>query len=121
MSEQMIYGWLRAIDEALVTAHIGVAEPTDDYETAKRKLNSLLVHAQSVGEFFAKDEAQAERDRLKAERDALRADAERYRWLRDENWDSISHRNVWSALEQCPETAGDLDFAIDYALKDTTA
>lgn len=45
--------WLRAVDEALVTHHLGVAEPTDDYETAKRKLNNLLSHSQSIGEYFA--------------------------------------------------------------------
>ncbi len=35
-------GWLRAIDEALVTAHIGVANAHDTYEQAKAKLDSLL-------------------------------------------------------------------------------
>lgn len=28
-------GWLRAIDEALIVAHIGVANPSDTYEQAK--------------------------------------------------------------------------------------
>ena len=35
-------GWLRAIDEALVTAHIGVANAEDTYEQAKAKLDSLI-------------------------------------------------------------------------------
>ena len=35
-------GWLRAIDEALVTAHIGVADENDTYEQAKAKLDSLI-------------------------------------------------------------------------------
>lgn len=35
-------GWLRAIDEALVVAHIGVANPGDTYEQAKAKLDSLI-------------------------------------------------------------------------------
>ena len=35
-------GWLRAIDEALVVAHIGVANASDTYEQAKMKLNSLI-------------------------------------------------------------------------------
>lgn len=35
-------GWLRAIDEALVTSHLGIAHPDDDYETAKKKLNALI-------------------------------------------------------------------------------
>ena len=35
-------GWLRAIDEALVVAHIGVANESDTYEQAKAKLVSLI-------------------------------------------------------------------------------
>lgn len=35
-------GWLRAIDEALVTAHIGVANAEDTYEQAKAKLDNLI-------------------------------------------------------------------------------
>ena len=35
-------GWLRAVDEALVTAHIGVANESDTYEQAKVKLNNLI-------------------------------------------------------------------------------
>jgi len=35
-------GWLRAIDEALVVANIGVANPDDTYEQAKAKLDSLV-------------------------------------------------------------------------------
>lgn len=35
-------GWLRAVDEALVVAHIGVANASDTYEEAKAKLDSLI-------------------------------------------------------------------------------
>ena len=35
-------GWLRAIDEALVTAHIGGANAHDTYEQAKAKLDNLI-------------------------------------------------------------------------------
>ena len=35
-------GWLRAIDEALVVAHIGVANESDTYEQAKVNLNNLI-------------------------------------------------------------------------------
>ena len=35
-------GWLRVIDEALVTTHIGVANPGDTYEEAKAKLERLI-------------------------------------------------------------------------------
>lgn len=35
-------GWLRAIDEALVVTHLGVANAEDSYEDAKRKLDALI-------------------------------------------------------------------------------
>ena len=35
-------GWLRAIDEALVVTHLGVANARDTYEQAKAKLDSLI-------------------------------------------------------------------------------
>lgn len=35
-------GWLRAIDEALVVAHVGVANADDTYEQAKVKLDNLI-------------------------------------------------------------------------------
>lgn len=35
-------GWLRAIDEALVVAHVGVANADDTYEQAKAKLDNLI-------------------------------------------------------------------------------
>ena len=35
-------GWIRAIDEALVVTHLGVANASDTYEQAKAKLDSLV-------------------------------------------------------------------------------
>jgi len=35
-------GWLRAVDEALVVTHLGVANVSDTYEVAKRKLDALI-------------------------------------------------------------------------------
>ena len=35
-------GWLRAIDEALVVTHLGVANGSDTYEQAKAKLDNLI-------------------------------------------------------------------------------
>lgn len=35
-------GWLRAVDDAMIVRHIGIAEASDDYETAKRKLNEII-------------------------------------------------------------------------------
>ena len=45
--------WVRAIDEALVCSHLDVADQSDDYATAKRKLNNLLAYEQSIGAYFA--------------------------------------------------------------------
>ncbi|HCQ53588.1 hypothetical protein [Brevundimonas diminuta] len=35
-------GWLRAVDEEMVCAHLGIADAGDSYETAKKKLASLI-------------------------------------------------------------------------------
>ncbi|WP_303702850.1 hypothetical protein [Brevundimonas naejangsanensis] len=35
-------GWLRAVDEEMVCAHLGVADAEDSFETAKKKLASLI-------------------------------------------------------------------------------
>lgn len=35
-------GWLRAMDEAMVGSHLGVADESDSYEVAKKKLNDLI-------------------------------------------------------------------------------
>lgn len=35
-------GWLRAIDEALVVTHLGVADESDTYEQAREKLINLI-------------------------------------------------------------------------------
>jgi hypothetical protein len=35
-------GWLRAVDEAMVGSHLGIADASDSYEVAKKKLNDLI-------------------------------------------------------------------------------
>ena len=35
-------GWVRAVDEALVVTHLGVANESDTYEQAREKLNKLF-------------------------------------------------------------------------------
>lgn len=54
-SQQEAAGWIRAIDEALVVHHVGVADAGDSYEVAKQKLHTLLVVTQDIGAYFAKD------------------------------------------------------------------
>jgi len=46
-------GWLRAIDEAMVVHHAGVAKATDTYEEARFKINLLLCIAQDIGALHA--------------------------------------------------------------------
>lgn len=57
-------GWLRAIDEAMVVHNCGVADPSDDYETAKHKLNTLLCIAQDIGSYFASQQQPPQRKPL---------------------------------------------------------
>lgn len=35
-------GWIRAVDEAMVGSHLGVANAYDSYEVSKKKLNDLI-------------------------------------------------------------------------------
>ena len=49
--------WMRVIDESMVMHDIGIANPEDDYETAKSKLNKLLCINQDIGEYFAGKDA----------------------------------------------------------------
>ena len=42
LAPSVLEGWLRAIDEALVVTHLGVANVSDTYEQAKAKLDNLI-------------------------------------------------------------------------------
>lgn len=42
-TQQQPSGWHRAVDEEMVLTHLGVADPSDSYETAKKKLNDLIA------------------------------------------------------------------------------
>jgi hypothetical protein len=44
--------WLRAVNEAMVVHDCGVVDPSDDYDTAKRKLNALLSVAPDIGSYW---------------------------------------------------------------------
>jgi len=46
-------GWLRAVDEAMVCSHLGVADASDSYEVAKKKLNDLICWNVEVDRYFA--------------------------------------------------------------------
>lgn len=48
--------WLRVVDEAMVSRHIGIADAFDDYDTAKRKLQELLDWEFSLGQYIAQEE-----------------------------------------------------------------
>jgi len=67
-------GWMRAIDEALVVHHIDIADSSDGYEEAKKKLNELLA----INSDIARDCSEPPAD--------VARDAERYRWLLKQAW-----------------------------------
>lgn len=52
--------WIHVIDEAMVCAHIGVADAFDDYATAKEKLNKLICWEIDVAKHFEQESRQAE-------------------------------------------------------------
>ena len=62
-------GWIRAIDEAMVVHHIGIADRADSYEVAKKKLNALLA----INSDIARDCSEAPAD--------VARDAERWQML----------------------------------------
>ena len=67
-------GWIRAIDEAMVVHHIGIADRADSYEVARKKLNALLA----INSDIARDCSEPPAD--------VARDAERYRWLLKQAW-----------------------------------
>ena len=42
LNTELSYGWLRACDEAMTSLHIGVANLSDSYASAKEKLRALI-------------------------------------------------------------------------------
>jgi len=52
--------WVRAVDEAMVGAHLGVADMADDYGTAKKKLNDLICWHVEVAQEPAPKQAEPE-------------------------------------------------------------
>jgi hypothetical protein len=50
--------WVRAVDEAMVGAHLGVADMADDYGTAKKKLNDLICWHVEVAQETAPKQAE---------------------------------------------------------------
>ena len=50
--------WIRAIDEAMVGAHLGIADMGDDYGTAKKKLNDLICWSVEVDKELSKPPAE---------------------------------------------------------------
>lgn len=84
--------WMRVIDEAMVTHHLGVADPGDDYETAKRKMNNLLCMAQDIGNYFAKQAEPVQEPvywevRCAAHPRWMRVDAQQFDEYVDNGWE----------------------------------
>ena len=84
-------GWLRAVDEEMVCAHLGVAEAEDSYETAKKKLASLIqwhiavAMDPSIGGHLASDELRVAVSDIAAERQR-QVDAEGWSADRDDGY-----------------------------------
>ena len=55
-------GWMRAIDEALVVHHIDIADSSDGYEEAKKKLNELLAINSDIARYCSEPPADVARD-----------------------------------------------------------
>lgn len=55
-------GWIRAIDEAMVVHHIGIADRADSYEVAKKKLNALLAITSDIARDCSEPPADVARD-----------------------------------------------------------
>ena len=55
-------GWIRAIDEAMVVHHIGIADRADSYEVAKKKLNALLAITSDIARYCSEPPADLVRD-----------------------------------------------------------
>ena len=55
-------GWIRAIDEAMVVHHIGIADRADGYEEAKKKLNELLAINSDIARYCSEPPADVARD-----------------------------------------------------------
>lgn len=55
-------GWKRAIDEALVVHHIDIADSSDGYEEAKKKLNELLAINSDIARYCSEPPDDVARD-----------------------------------------------------------
>jgi hypothetical protein len=53
LAQSQLNVWERVVDDALVCAHLGVANEDDDYETAKQKLTDLICWSIQVDKDLA--------------------------------------------------------------------
>lgn len=88
--------WIRAIDEAMVGAHIGVAEMADDYGTAKKKLNALICWS-----------VQVDRDLSRAQAAPVVGAPDACVWTPDTDYETDVHYSAcgeaWSFIEGGPK------------------
>ena len=103
-------GWMRAIDEALVVHHIDIADSSDGYEEAKKKLNELLAINSDIARYCSEPP------------DDVARDAERYRWLLENARATAEHwGGRWSLVIDSPAPGKDaspeaINAAIDAAI-----
>lgn len=104
-------GWIRAVDEAMVVHHIGIADRADSYEVATKKLNALLAITSDIARDCSEPPADVARD------------AERYRWLLENARATAEHwGGRWSLVIDSPAPGKDaspeaINAAIDAAIE----
>lgn len=107
-------GWLRAIDEEMVSTHLGVADATDSYEDAKRKLNALICWHIDVSH-DSRASCKQPQLLMDDEIERLRKDAARYRWMRSP---ITSYKAVTAMVEAVDSLCEEqMDAAIDAAME----
>ena len=86
--------WIRVIDEAMVGAHLGVADMADDYGTAKKKLNDLICWSVEIDRESARHAPAAQPDwsLLEATQESLREHMAMVKELRAK----LAQQDTWS-------------------------
>lgn len=82
--------WQQVVDEALVVAHIGIANNDATFDEAKKKLNDLICHSIDIDRYFLAEE---KKEQLLKSKDSLSI------WLWSELMDYIKSRDIPSDMQ----------------------